>query len=222
MNFSEILIQRRKQLGLSQEALAEKIQVSRQAVSKWETGEAMPDMTKLMALADALDMTLDALCGRIFPEQAVNPSAPAKPAHKRRTWVPWVLSAALLLCCVVLLLNAAKPAPPAPAPLPDTISVSGVMFHNNSSGSLSYSFTPSVVGDGYTYEITFLEAGSQPQTFEVACVGGICSDTVFLRDFYFANNVSVVISNGEESRAVPVATDLNLFSANSASWTPVE
>ena len=45
MNFSEILIQRRKQLGLSQESLAEKIQVSRQAVSKWETGEAMPDMT---------------------------------------------------------------------------------------------------------------------------------------------------------------------------------
>ena len=38
MNFSEILIQRRKQLGLSQESLAEKIQVSRQAVSKWETG----------------------------------------------------------------------------------------------------------------------------------------------------------------------------------------
>ena len=155
MNFSEILIQRRKQLGLSQESLAEKIQVSRQAVSKWETGEAMPDMTKLIALADALDMSLDALCGRTFPEQASNQSAPAKPAPKRRTWIPWVLSAALLLCCVVLLLSAAKPSPPAPAPLPDTISVSGVMFHNNSSGSLSYSFTPSVVGDGYTYEITF-------------------------------------------------------------------
>ena len=141
MNFSEILIQRRKQLGLSQEALAEKIQVSRQAVSKWETGEAMPDMTKLIALADALEMTLDALCGRTFPAQAVN-FAPAKPVPKRRTWVPWVLSAALLLCCVVLLLNAAKPSPPASLYLPDGISVSGVRFSQEDGGFLSYRFSP--------------------------------------------------------------------------------
>ena len=223
MNFSEMLIQRRKSLCMSQEALAEKIQVSRQAVSKWETGEAMPDMAKLIALADALEMNLDELCGRSpAPQAAQQAAAPANRSFKRRSPVPWVISALLLLCSVVLLLNAAKTTPPAPAPLPDTISVSGVMFHNNGSGSLSYSFTPSVVGDGYTYEITFLETGSQGQTFEAPCVGGICSDTVFLRDFYFANNVSVVISNGEESRAVPVATDLNLFSANSASWIPVE
>ena len=39
----------RKKNGLSQEELAEKIGVSRQAVSKWETGDALPEITKLKA-----------------------------------------------------------------------------------------------------------------------------------------------------------------------------
>ena len=214
MNFSEILIQRRKQLGLSQEALAEKIQVSRQAVSKWETGEAMPDMTKLMALADALDMSLDALCGRTFPEQAVN-FAPVKPVSKRRTWVPWVLSAALLLCCVLLLLNAAKP-----SYLPDGISVSGVSFSQEDGGFLSYRFFPSVAGEDYTYQIVFSGENLQPQTFGAAYDDGMCSGTAYLpHDTY---SVSVVISDGETPYLVPVATDLKMHPDGSVGWMPVE
>ena len=214
MNFSEILIQRRKQLGLSQEALAEKIQVSRQAVSKWETGEAMPDMTKLIALADALEMTLDALCGRTFPEQAVN-FAPVKPVSKRRTWVPWVLSAALLLCCVFLLLNAAKP-----SYLPDGISVSGVRFSQEDGGFLSYRFFPSVAGEDYTYQIVFSGEDLQPQTFGAAYDDGMCSGTAYLpHDTY---SVSVVISDGETPYLVPVATDLKIHPDGSVGWMPVE
>lgn len=64
MAFSENLVHRRKALGLSQEELAGKLQVSRQAVSKWETGDAMPDLPNLLALAEALSLSLDALCGR--------------------------------------------------------------------------------------------------------------------------------------------------------------
>ena len=54
MPFNEILARERKARGLSQEDLAARIQVSRQAVSKWETGDAMPDLNKLLALAVAL------------------------------------------------------------------------------------------------------------------------------------------------------------------------
>ncbi len=51
----------RKKNGLSQEELAEKIGVSRQAVSKWETGDAQPEITKLKALADTFNVTVDYL-----------------------------------------------------------------------------------------------------------------------------------------------------------------
>ena len=51
----------RKLQGMTQEELAEKVGVSRQAVSKWETGEAQPEITKLKALADVFGVTTDFL-----------------------------------------------------------------------------------------------------------------------------------------------------------------
>ena len=51
MTFSETLTSARKRRGWSQEELAARIQVSRQAVSKWETGAAEPSTSNLLALA---------------------------------------------------------------------------------------------------------------------------------------------------------------------------
>ena len=53
------LVQLRKKHGLSQEELAEKIGVSRQAVSKWERAESSPDTDNLIALAKIYNMSLD-------------------------------------------------------------------------------------------------------------------------------------------------------------------
>lgn len=61
MNFSENLQNLRKRAGLSQEELAEKLEVSRQAVSKWETKEAVPDMEKIIAIAELFDCSIDDL-----------------------------------------------------------------------------------------------------------------------------------------------------------------
>ena len=55
------LYELRKKQGLSQEELAEKLGVSRQAVSKWERSEASPDTDNLIALAKIYDITLDEL-----------------------------------------------------------------------------------------------------------------------------------------------------------------
>ena len=49
--------------GLSQEKLAEQLIVSRQAVSKWENGEALPDMENMVALARLYNISLDELVG---------------------------------------------------------------------------------------------------------------------------------------------------------------
>ena len=54
----------RKQAKLSQEMMAEKIGVSRQAITKWETGLGVPDIENLIAIADLFKLSLDELMGR--------------------------------------------------------------------------------------------------------------------------------------------------------------
>ena len=221
MTFSEILMKRRKALGLSQEALAEKVQVSRQAVSKWETDEAMPDMAKLIALSDALEMSMDALCGRSESAPLPQPAAsPAKPASGRGARVACVILALLLLVCVILLFSAAAPTPA--GAMPDTVEVSGVMFRHHGEGRLDYSFVPSVMGEEYRYEISFADMDGKVQTFDVPCSGGICVGSAKLSNYATVFNVSVVVSNGGESRAVAAAFGLNLSGGTGASWQPVE
>ena len=53
----------RKKIGLSQEALAEKLDVSRQAVSKWESDGAIPEIDKLIALCKIFDVRIGWLLG---------------------------------------------------------------------------------------------------------------------------------------------------------------
>ena len=61
MDIGKRIAASRKKAGLSQEALAEKLGVSRQAVSRWETGETMPELEKCIALCRALGVSADLL-----------------------------------------------------------------------------------------------------------------------------------------------------------------
>lgn len=61
MKFNEKLIQLRKEKGLSQEALGEKLNVARQTVSKWELGETTPEMDKLVKMSELFEISLDNL-----------------------------------------------------------------------------------------------------------------------------------------------------------------
>ncbi len=70
--FRENLTQLRKLHNFSQEELAEKINVSRQTLSKWETGESVPDIEKCMALASVFDVTLDDLVNFNSPVSGLN------------------------------------------------------------------------------------------------------------------------------------------------------
>ncbi|MDD5919087.1 MAG: helix-turn-helix transcriptional regulator [bacterium] len=76
MHFSEKLIRLRAEKGLSQEGLANELGVSRQAVSKWEAGAAMPEIAKLVAMAQLFDVSLDYLA-REDVEERKPQSAPA-------------------------------------------------------------------------------------------------------------------------------------------------
>lgn len=61
MNFGEKLQHLRKANGLSQEQLAEQVTVSRQAVSKWELGTAMPDTDNILQISRLFGVTTDCL-----------------------------------------------------------------------------------------------------------------------------------------------------------------
>ena len=61
MKFNEKLIQLRKEKGLSQEELGEKLNVARQTISKWELGETTPEMDKLVQISEIFDISLDNL-----------------------------------------------------------------------------------------------------------------------------------------------------------------
>lgn len=61
MNVGEKILQLRKKMGLSQEELAEKLNVTRQTISKWETNQSSPDFEKIVPLCDLFEITTDEL-----------------------------------------------------------------------------------------------------------------------------------------------------------------
>nr|MBR4280449.1 helix-turn-helix transcriptional regulator [Clostridia bacterium] len=61
MNLAEKLVTLRKSRGLSQEALSEALGVSRQAIGKWETGQALPELPGLIALSRFYSVAIDSL-----------------------------------------------------------------------------------------------------------------------------------------------------------------
>ena len=80
MDFGQKLKEIRKNEGLSQEQLAEKIGVSRQAITKWETGRGLPDIENMMILAEIFKTTLDELVSQDMPQ-----STPKTPVYHSET-----------------------------------------------------------------------------------------------------------------------------------------
>lgn len=291
MTFSETLTCARKRRGWSQEELAARVQVSRQAVSKWETGDAMPDLPKLLALADALELSLDVLCGRVPPGAAApaasalplsdsgpaaaavsssadGPAAAAAPLSDSGAAAPLSASAApspapaasapaaltrgkLLLAALLCMLLGAifsgallwgwtqrdiVPAEEAAAQslgvMARELTVSGLGFVPQSDSRLGFHFTPSICGEGLTYEITFTGSDGQSLTFDAPCGRGVCTGEAVFPDSatnaaapYSAAaanvyNVTVSVTDGTVLRALAVAADLH-FTETDCTWTPL-
>ncbi|SFP68153.1 DNA-binding transcriptional regulator, XRE-family HTH domain [Oscillibacter sp. PC13] len=82
MTFGEKLQGLRQKAGLSQDTLAEQLEVSRQAVSRWERDETMPEPEKIVALADLFAVTTDYLLRRT--EQWETPQQPSRERRSGR------------------------------------------------------------------------------------------------------------------------------------------
>ena len=69
MSLGSVISKYRKELGITQESLAQQLEVTNQAVSKWESDQCCPDVMLLPRLADIFGITIDELFGRPAPEQ---------------------------------------------------------------------------------------------------------------------------------------------------------
>lgn len=82
MSIGTIIREQRKKAGLSQEQLAERINVSRQAITKWETEKGIPDVTNLIALSDEFGVSLDELIkGDVTVKNKIIADSSAKKWH---------------------------------------------------------------------------------------------------------------------------------------------
>ena len=114
----------RKERGLSQESLAQALEVSRQAVTKWEDGSSLPSTANLFALSGFFGVPLAELTGT--PEGAASPSSASdmsEKAHVKRAkalrisaWVLLAISVPTLIWCAVQHFTAEPFIPEEPVP----------------------------------------------------------------------------------------------------------
>ena len=98
MTFSDKLIALRRKAGWSQEELAERLNVSRQSVSKWESAQSMPDIDKILQLSSLFSVTTDCLLKdtQAEPEYTEDDTSPL-PRIKALTAAYWLVVVAIFL-----------------------------------------------------------------------------------------------------------------------------
>ncbi len=85
MNIGEKLYELRKKKNLSQEEIADKLNVTRQTISKWETNQSMPDLDKIVPLCDLYEISTDMLLKGTEEKQQVLTQYPSTRKEKAKT-----------------------------------------------------------------------------------------------------------------------------------------
>ena len=113
MNFNEKLIDLRKTKGMSQEELGAELKVSRQTISKWESGQSYPDFQRLVLLSDYFGLTLDELVKDIDVQEVRDKNISSEKINSiyndintAKAFVKWYLIIAGIAAGIVLILFA--------------------------------------------------------------------------------------------------------------------
>lgn len=106
MTFADKVLNLRKRSGLSQEELAEKLEVSRQAISRWEMGLAMPDASNLLQLSKLFKVTVDYLINDEYSSDEDIPIVKTKETslNKEMKKVPAMIKSTLIGAAISVLL----------------------------------------------------------------------------------------------------------------------
>jgi transcriptional regulator with XRE-family HTH domain len=96
----EKLFKLRKKAGLTQEELSEALNVSRQAISRWEMGTAMPDIENIISLSNQFNVSIDYLVNDSIEIELDTPIAKATAAFYKISY-RYILMRVIIACCVV-------------------------------------------------------------------------------------------------------------------------
>ena len=223
MSFSESLQVLRRGKSFSQEELAAKIGVSRQAVSKWETGEAMPDLQKLLLLREALDISLDELCG--LEENAAEKQVISETAVK--TNGVWKIICGVLLVIVILLsIQVVVLTQNKNTETSIEIEVSEATFYSSNGHSLRYCIVPRSVNSDYTYYLLLTPetpvSGTPKKPIALDGSSGIFQGELTFPLTASRWDVSLQVEDGEKTYLIPVATDVYYKAEGIVSWESIE
>ena len=119
MSIGEKIAMQRKKRGMSQEALANEMDVTRQAVSRWESGQSKPSTEKLLALGELYGVSIDRLLNTENTEKPAVETTSDEPEavpvetvisekHRPRAWLKYMVAAlcgALLMLAILLMLK---------------------------------------------------------------------------------------------------------------------
>jgi len=228
---NENLSRVRKERGLTQEALAIKLNVVRQTVSKWEKGTAVPDADTLCRIADALDVSIVALLGDSeYEEQNTESIAKALAQineqlaiRNRHTATVWKVLCLISLIVIGVLLGKGHwetNHEDSENLLPDIVEVSDDRFSSNGE-DLTCFFVPSIGNEDITYMVNLscTDKSISGATTTAQYKNGICTASFDKSKLFGYAGYCVVLSidyHGDV-RNVKLADDL-CFDENSCSW----
>lgn len=174
MNISDIIKQAREELGMTQEDLAERLEVSRQAVSKWELGASVPSPENLRLLEELLGVELPAPEAAV-PQEAV-PQAPPKPPFWNWKRVVLLVLGVLVVSALfsAALFTALRAETNVDAPLRTEPHVTGVYFFDEDAAPLRPD-----LGDGWN-RFTAGERVLMLVTFEDGAENSVNAVSLFL------------------------------------------
>ena len=213
---NENLSKIRKEQGLTQEALAVKLNVVRQTISKWEKGTAVPDADTLCRIAQALEVPVASLLGTHEAKESdekadtaliasalsqINEQLAVRNRHTANVWKAICL---ILLIVIGIFIGriwfASHNSPsgnnePSAFVLPETVEISGVGFTVDRN-EIFCTFVPSTGNPDIIYTVTMhaLEAGLNDLTVTADYQNGVCTATFKRAALFELLKYNVVLS----------------------------
>ena len=236
MKFSEQLVKLRKAKGISQEALAEVIGVSRQAISKWETGATQPEMSNIIRLCEILEVNPNILFGLEEAKEPVSDKISAENENsgetKRTNGKQRLITTVLIVCCILFgmmlgfLVKSNSMEEENRTDIPIEFSVNGYDLHSEvyADGVKTFrlNFASNISNSEYNYKIIVTDHNGISREFDVrAGADGVYTGTFQAAGQYSPYLISVSVNVGKNTYTDSLIK-ISKISESGYSWEEID